>query len=375
MKRLFFYAGIFVLCQIFLSEVRLSAQTVDSAKADSVKSIIFKQKNNMPPPMSTGSQFWALPSLNIGPYSGFHDHGIYGTVLQPNLGFDLLAEPLHFLLGVRIGFSNAVTTAITLGLREPISVRKPDLNFYTDFSFLFFDDAEFVGPLKYGARLAFGARTSGSINMEYRLAGEWRGSASDITDGNRTRQLWWIGAEVGVAFSLYHDRRDRTRKELLHGSLKYIATNEELEELDEITSDAKIDKWLERFWSTRDISPKTKVNEARIEYEKRVDEANRLFSRGPVLGILTDLGRVLAIYGQPDDILDDQDLYKNSVEYQFWMYRKRIDDLTFGWFLFEQASEIEPWYQILSNVRGELNNSQIPAGLPSRLKNVIQNIN
>jgi GWxTD domain-containing protein len=370
MKKSFFCAGIFVLCQIFIFVFRLNAQTSDSTKADSSASIVFKQKNNASSPLPEKSQFWAIPSLSVGPYSGFHDHGIYGTVFQPNLGIDFLAEPagwLHFLLGARLGFSNAVTTGISLGLREPISVKKPDLNFFTDFNFLFFDDAEFVGPLKYGARLAFGARTSGNINMEYRLAGEWRGAASDFMDGNRSRQLWWIGAEVGVAFSLYHDRRERSRNELLHASLQYIATAEELDELDDITSDAKLDKWLDRFWIERDVIRHFKNNPFRAEYEKRVENANHIFSHGNTLGIVTEPGRVLAIYGTPDVQMKDRSEYNARMQYMLFVYQGRLRDVTFAVFLFQKPDTEIEWKQIYSNVPGELTGN-LPNDIPRQMQ-------
>jgi GWxTD domain-containing protein len=266
-----------------------------------------------------------------------------------------------------------VTTGISFGLRQPIGIsQNPELKVFGDLGILFFDDAALLGPIKYGARLAFGARTIGSLNFEYRLAGEWRGVASgDSLNGFRTHTLWWIGAEVGIAFSLLKESKAIGRKDSVRASLRYIASHEELEEFDAVFSDQKLDQWLDRFWRIRDLTPQTKINEARSEFEKRSESANRTFSKPNRLGVLTDPGRVMVIYGMPDVSEKEHSLYDDRVEYMIWVYNSRIRDVPFATFIFESSDYKPDWQQKYSNVPGELTGS-VPLGLPPQMQKWIQ---
>jgi len=368
MKRIFLYPAVFVLCQFFLIYAA-HGQAADSSKTDSSKSMVFAANKSTEPLPPKRGNFGAIVSVNLGVYNGFHDEGIYSSFLQPNLGFEFLAEPagsLNILLGAHVGFLNVITTGISFGLREPINVHKPDLKLFGDISLLFFDDAEFFGPLKYGALLAFGARAIGSVDVEYRLAGEWRGIGSDSADGYRNRPLWWIGAEIGIAFSLTKESKSLSRKDSLHAALHYISSGTEMDEMDGISSDAKLDQWVDRFWRMRDLTPDTKLNEARIEYEKRVEMANELFSTPGHLGILTEPGRVLAVYGISDVQLQDHSIYDDRVQYLLYVYNGRLRDVTFAVFLFRRTAAGE-WRQVYSNVPGEVSGGSL-TGLPLQMQ-------
>jgi GWxTD domain-containing protein len=371
MKKYFYHTGcIIVLCQFLFFGNSLQAQASDSSK-----SIVFGATTRAESPKPKNSRLEGIASISIGSYSGFRSDGYYASMVQPNIGFEFLAEPgdgLHLLLGGHIGISNPVTTGISFGWRAPINIsQNPDVKIFGDLGILFFDDAALLGPLKYGARLAFGVRTLGAINFEYRLAGEGRGTASDSIDGYRTRFLWWIGAEVGIAFSLVSDSKPLSRKDSLHASLHYIASSEEMDELDAISSDTKMDQWLDRFWRVRDITPDTKLNEARIEYEKRVETANRMFSGSKRLGILTDPGRVMAIYGLPDIEDKDHSTYDSRTQYMLWVYSGRVRDVSFATFIFELTDNQITWQQLYSNVPGEITGF-VPRGIPVRMVKWIQ---
>jgi GWxTD domain-containing protein len=344
---------ILVLCQFLLFGSTVQAQTADT-------SIVFNSTKDKPDIMRPRSKLTGIVTGGLGVFDGFRSDGYFASFLQPNIGFEFLAEPkenFHFLFGGHFGISNPITTGISLGLRLPMNIsRNPDLSFFADLGVLVFDDPGFADEFNYGARLAVGARTMGNIDLEYRLAGEWRGTGSDSVDGYRNRVKWWIGAEVGIAFSLSRDRKPLTRNDSLHASLQYIATAEEMDELKEITSDAKLDDWLERFWRIRDITPNTKLNEARLEYEKRVETANRMFSSSNKLGILTDEGRVMAIYGSPT-IVD-----KNT-SFLLFVYMGRVKEVSFATFIFARGGDGVNWEQIYSNVPGEISFG-VPSGLP-----------
>lgn len=62
------------------------------------------------------------------------------------------------------------------------------------------------------------------------------------------------------------------------------------------------EKFIEDFWHRRDPFPETSANEFKELYMKRIEDANRLFSKGRK-GYLTDRGRIYVLFGQPDEII------------------------------------------------------------------------
>jgi GWxTD domain-containing protein len=64
------------------------------------------------------------------------------------------------------------------------------------------------------------------------------------------------------------------------------------------------ESYLEAFWRERDPTPNTPRNEAREEFLRRVETANRSYaSNGSVAGMFSDMGRVYIRYGEPGEIL------------------------------------------------------------------------
>jgi GWxTD domain-containing protein len=59
-------------------------------------------------------------------------------------------------------------------------------------------------------------------------------------------------------------------------------------------------RFVEEFWKSRDTDPDTEVNEYKVEYLKRIDEAKHLFSEGGTSGWLTDRGRIYILLGPPE---------------------------------------------------------------------------
>lgn len=67
--------------------------------------------------------------------------------------------------------------------------------------------------------------------------------------------------------------------------------------------DAGKPAFIEEFWKSRNPDPDSQVNDFREEYEKRVEEAARLFRNENKPGWLTDRGRIMILFGPPDDRL------------------------------------------------------------------------
>lgn len=77
--------------------------------------------------------------------------------------------------------------------------------------------------------------------------------------------------------------------------------------------------FLQNFWRLKDPDPKTLINEKKIEYLQFLEYANTNFSVGNKTGWKTDLGRILLIYGQPDEI-ERFPSSPNYRAYQIWRY-------------------------------------------------------
>lgn len=61
---------------------------------------------------------------------------------------------------------------------------------------------------------------------------------------------------------------------------------------------------MDRFWALRDPTPDTAENEARREYLKRVQFANRTYGRfGLGRGMFSDMGRTFIRYGEPSEVV------------------------------------------------------------------------
>lgn len=84
-------------------------------------------------------------------------------------------------------------------------------------------------------------------------------------------------------------------------TLKYIASDEELETLRNADKDEKYAEFV-TFWEQRDPTPQTAENEMRAEYYRRVDYANKNYRSMQKDGWKTDMGWVFVMLGSPDNI-------------------------------------------------------------------------
>jgi GWxTD domain-containing protein len=364
MSQFFIRASFRVLCQlllfVFLSDA--FAQIPDTA-------VTFKGSQLKHEPEKTKRKLECVITGGIGPYSGFNN-GEYKTFLQPSAGFDFIANPgdfVNLLFGAHLGLSDPLTTGVLLGVRQPFfEGNEGESKLFGDLALLIFDEAERIAPLGVGVHAAIGGRTNSFLELEYRIAGEYRGQGSASGDGTNAKTLWWIGIEAGVAFSLSSSKTVFTHKDSLRAALLNIANAEEIAEFDAIFSSYHVDEWLDQFWAKRDLTPDTYRNEAREEYERRVREANARFSRPKRLGVSTDPGRVLTLYGNPDYIEQATSVTDESYKYYLWVYTNRVRDVAPALFLFE-VSGIRDWYQAYSNVPGEQTGT-LPAGLPATMR-------
>jgi len=104
----------------------------------------------------------------------------------------------------------------------------------------------------------------------------------------------------------------------IFGPLKYIATEDEKKRYKRATLEGKR-KIVAHFWDNRDPDPSTEVNEARVEFMKRLEYANQHFGNIYLEGWATDMGRVLIQYGFPSEV-ERYNYTMGTKPYQIWHY-------------------------------------------------------
>jgi GWxTD domain-containing protein len=76
------------------------------------------------------------------------------------------------------------------------------------------------------------------------------------------------------------------------------------EEAFALLSPGEQERYLNDFWAARDPVPGTRENEARTTFLRRVDHANRSYTRpGLGKGMFSDMGRTYIRYGEPSEVV------------------------------------------------------------------------
>ncbi len=122
-------------------------------------------------------------------------------------------------------------------------------------------------------------------------------------------QAWREGEVTALTrrgrFSVAWNRSSWWRNPLdVEDEVHLLLDREEDEEAFARMNPGEQEAYLDGFWRERDPTPSTAQNEARNEFFRRVDHANRTWTQ-PALGkgMFTDMGRVYIRHGEPDEIL------------------------------------------------------------------------
>ncbi len=129
----------------------------------------------------------------------------------------------------------------------------------------------------------------------------------------------------------------------------YICQKEEKETFKTLNEDGKR-IFLKEFWSKRDPTPGTPINEYKKDYLNRVEFANRRFKGNFKDGYKTDRGRVMLIYGQPDEVERHQYSSENRT-YEVWYYHALQGGVSF---IFVDKREMGDMDLVNSSARGEI---------------------
>lgn len=101
--------------------------------------------------------------------------------------------------------------------------------------------------------------------------------------------------------------------------IKYIALSQEIEIFEKLENTEGMKRFLSQFWSRRDPTPSTPVNEYKQMYFENLKLVDVNYSSHFKKGWRTDRGRVILIYGKPDEIERNPSAL-NTQPYEIWFY-------------------------------------------------------
>jgi len=135
----------------------------------------------------------------------------------------------------------------------------------------------------------------------------------------------------------------------------YIATKVETELFHELMDTKAKQKFMYRFWSTRDPDKETPENERLVQYRRAIRYANINYSNPRIKeGWRTDMGRVLCKYGFPTTI-DRGNVVAESKAYQTWYFDRTQGGVTFN---FVDTQNINNYILVHSTAINEMRNEK-----------------
>jgi GWxTD domain-containing protein len=115
----------------------------------------------------------------------------------------------------------------------------------------------------------------------------------------------------------------------------FLLTKPELKEYEKITTDAQAQAFIDLFWAKRDPDLNTVVNEYKLDFDVRVQAADKQFGTEKLRGALTDRGRTLLLLGLPSRHSfvpagspvqgapgESQQAFEEQGNIEVWEYRK-----------------------------------------------------
>ncbi len=131
---------------------------------------------------------------------------------------------------------------------------------------------------------------------------------------------------------------------------KYIATSNEVDQYESISTEQAKREFMQKFWDKRDQNPNDNINRYYQNYMRRIDECNAKYKAGKKEGWKTDRGRIYLKYGEPSEI----ERFPNEIQtrpYEIWHY----NDLEGGvYFIFGDLTGFNDYQLLHSTKRGEI---------------------
>jgi GWxTD domain-containing protein len=138
-----------------------------------------------------------------------------------------------------------------------------------------------------------------------------------VNKPSRQRSVQDIAAKIEG----YEEYAGMTKQQLLNefNIVKYIALSEEVDIFEKMTDEEGMKRFLSQFWKRRDHDPETPANENKQIFFENLRIANANYSTHFKEGWRTDRGRVVLIYGRPDEIERNASTL-DSQPYEIWHF-------------------------------------------------------
>jgi GWxTD domain-containing protein len=130
---------------------------------------------------------------------------------------------------------------------------------------------------------------------------------------------------------------------------RYISTKEERNTYKKLNLPGKR-AFIKEFWGNRDPSPGTPENEYKRDYLGRIQQANRSYRGSFREGWRTDRGRVLLVYGPPDEV-ERFPFSNDNRAYEIWHYYSLQGGVQFYYVDKRDTGDLE---LVHSTARGEI---------------------
>jgi GWxTD domain-containing protein len=111
------------------------------------------------------------------------------------------------------------------------------------------------------------------------------------------------------------------RAQWLIGPIARLASEEEVEAYLALTDDAAADGFMGEFWARRKPIEGLPGLDARRQFERLAQEADRQFGEETYPGRRTDRGTIFIIYGPPDEVDYQPSKRARYGEVEIWLYR------------------------------------------------------
>ena len=131
---------------------------------------------------------------------------------------------------------------------------------------------------------------------------------------------------------------------------KYVSQSEDITTFDTLTTVETRQEFLKNFWIKIEKEELGRLNLTRSVYLQRVQTANQRYRRYAKEGWRTDQGRVLILYGEPDEI----QRFTNSLDskpYEIWSYHQIDGGVDF---VFIDVTGFNEYILVHSTKRGEI---------------------
>ncbi|MBM4157375.1 MAG: GWxTD domain-containing protein [Ignavibacteria bacterium] len=135
----------------------------------------------------------------------------------------------------------------------------------------------------------------------------------------------------------------------------YIRNKNETEAYEDLKALDGKRRFMYNFWKIRDNQPMTLANEYKIDYFKRIKEANEMYKESFKEGWKTDRGRIFILYGKPDE-LQRYPFESDKRSYEVWTYDAVPGQGSAICVFIERESQTGIYKLEHSTIRGELRN-------------------